>query len=299
MSNVITTALGRVQPNYRDEYNANATYNKLDYVYYNHGSFICKFNGVSGILPTNTSYWQRVADRGEQGPQGHTGGFGIPTAEISILNPGEEASVSVTASGSDTAKIFSFDFGIPVGIDYVEAQTTTIASTESASASVALVSSGDSKGLNFSFAIPRGAAGSGAVSSVDEEQPDSGTGNVVLTAVKYGSEQELSDTEKLIARTNIGAISAPSAPAYGDFLQYAGDVSNPTWVGTPINVVPSSGSAGYVLRKQASGYGWTPTYEIPSGGDTNAILCKLSNSDYDCGWSPVISSSDIDSIIAE
>lgn len=55
---------------------------------------------------------------GPEGPQGQTGqsaGFGTPTASVSTLNAGSNATVSVSASGSDTAKVFAFTFGIPRG----------------------------------------------------------------------------------------------------------------------------------------------------------------------------------------
>ena len=61
---------------------------------------------------------------GPQGPQGETGnpgqngadaGFGSPTATVTTLQPGSDATVSITASGSNTEKVFSFAFGIPKG----------------------------------------------------------------------------------------------------------------------------------------------------------------------------------------
>lgn len=64
--------------------------------------------------------------QGEQGPQGQTGatganglsaGFGTVSATATTLDAGESATVSVTASGPDTAKEFSFTFGIPKGQD--------------------------------------------------------------------------------------------------------------------------------------------------------------------------------------
>lgn len=61
---------------------------------------------------------------GPQGPQGETGnpgqngasaGFGTPTATVTTLEPEEDATVSISASGPDTEKVFSFTFGIPKG----------------------------------------------------------------------------------------------------------------------------------------------------------------------------------------
>lgn len=56
--------------------------------------------------------------QGEQGPQGPTGaaaGFGTPTATASAIAAGAAPTVTVTASGGNTAKVFSFAFGIPKG----------------------------------------------------------------------------------------------------------------------------------------------------------------------------------------
>ena len=55
-------------------------------------------------------------DRGLQGEKGDTGtaaGFGTPTASASSLPSSSPPTVSVTASGENTEKIFSFEFGIP------------------------------------------------------------------------------------------------------------------------------------------------------------------------------------------
>ena len=54
--------------------------------------------------------------QGEQGIQGETGeaaGFGTPIATVTTLPAGSTPTVTVTATGPDTAKVFVFDFGIP------------------------------------------------------------------------------------------------------------------------------------------------------------------------------------------
>lgn len=68
-----------------------------------------------------------TGDEGPQGPQGPQGspgqdgadgssaGFGTPTYSTSTGAAGSNASVTVTASGPNTAKIFDFDFTIPRG----------------------------------------------------------------------------------------------------------------------------------------------------------------------------------------
>lgn len=49
-----------------------------------------------------------VGDKGEQGTPGVAAGFGIPTATVD--NATGVPSVTVTASGEDTAKVFAFAF---------------------------------------------------------------------------------------------------------------------------------------------------------------------------------------------
>lgn len=57
-------------------------------------------------------------ERGIQGIQGKTGeaaGFGTPTVSVETLGEGSTATASVRATGEDTSKVFSFNFGIPKG----------------------------------------------------------------------------------------------------------------------------------------------------------------------------------------
>lgn len=65
---------------------------------------------------------------GPQGPVGETGasaGFGTPTATATNLPAGSDATATVTASGDDTAKVFSFTFGIPQGEQGIQGETGT------------------------------------------------------------------------------------------------------------------------------------------------------------------------------
>lgn len=55
---------------------------------------------------------------GPVGPKGETGeaaGFGTPTISVETLDEGSTATASVRATGEDTAKVFSFNFGLPKG----------------------------------------------------------------------------------------------------------------------------------------------------------------------------------------
>lgn len=52
---------------------------------------------------------------GPEGPQGEAAGFGEPTANVTTLEPTEQATVSITTEGPNTQKVFNFDFNIPRG----------------------------------------------------------------------------------------------------------------------------------------------------------------------------------------
>ena len=64
--------LGRVSIVFKGEYNSTTNYEKLDIVSYNGSSYACLKDCV-GIIPTDTTYWQLVAQKGEQGEQGIQG----------------------------------------------------------------------------------------------------------------------------------------------------------------------------------------------------------------------------------
>ncbi len=76
--------------------------------------------GPQGV-PGATGPQGATGATGPQGPAGANGvdgaaaGFGTPTATATTLASGSAATATVTATGPDTAKIFSFEFGIPQG----------------------------------------------------------------------------------------------------------------------------------------------------------------------------------------
>lgn len=53
--------------------------------------------------------------KGDPGTDGVSAGFGTPTATATPLDAGSQPTVSVQATGGDTAKVFAFSFGIPKG----------------------------------------------------------------------------------------------------------------------------------------------------------------------------------------
>lgn len=299
-----STALGRVQPIYKGEYNPSTIYHRLDNVYYEGNTYLCKVDNISGIAPAEISnYWQLVAHKGDQGEQGITGSFGTPTGSAEVLPSGSTPTITVAASGPDTAKVFSFDFGIPagpVGYDEVAASATTLAPSSPPTASAELVTESGVTTLEFTFGIP--AADGEGIKKIDGDVEADATGNAVLTAIRYGMVQSLSDAQKLIARSNIGAqeagtyIAEPSQASSGQFLQYS---NTGEWEATTINLVPtgSSSDVGRYLRKTNNGMLWADVQSLPAGGAEGAPLIKNSVDNYDVTWGSFISSSEIDDIV--
>ena len=107
--------LGRVSIVFKGEYNSTTNYEKLDIVSYNGSSYACLKDCV-GIIPTDTTYWQLVAQKGEQGEQGIQGIQGatpnIQIGTVETLNPTEQATVTQTGTLENPI----FNFGIPKGV---------------------------------------------------------------------------------------------------------------------------------------------------------------------------------------
>lgn len=59
-----TYTLGKFIMRVRGSYNSSSTYNTLDIVYYNGGSYVCKSDNTQNKIPTNTTYWQQLAAPG-------------------------------------------------------------------------------------------------------------------------------------------------------------------------------------------------------------------------------------------
>ena len=108
------TVLGKVTCVPRGDYSASATYEVLDIVGYEGGSYMA-LKTITGVTPSNDGVnWMQLSgpglpgEQGEQGEPGAAAGFGQATATVdeSTGTP----SVDVTTSGPDTAKVFNFTF---------------------------------------------------------------------------------------------------------------------------------------------------------------------------------------------
>lgn len=91
---------------------------------------IYKYNGITEEF-TDLGYFGAKGDKGDTGATGATGaagekgdkgetgeaaGFGTPVINVTTVTPVEPATGTVTASGDDTEKVFTFDFEIPQGL---------------------------------------------------------------------------------------------------------------------------------------------------------------------------------------
>lgn len=130
--------------------------------------------------------------QGEQGEPGVSAGFGEPTASATTLAYGEQATVSVSASGPDTAKVFNFEFGIPQGapgsggggqggtVSVTVGSTTTGEPGTDAS----VTNSGDAQNVVLNFTIPRGETGQPGTNG--EDGADGQAATITVGSVKTG-----------------------------------------------------------------------------------------------------------------
>ena len=326
MSNV--TSLGRVLPLFKGNYVNSTEYNKLDVVLSEGSSYVSIIDSNTGHTPApDSNYWKLIAVKGQQGNQGMTGDFGIPTTSAESIAYNEEPVVTITQDPSSpvTARVYNFDFKIPagkIGFDSVDASAVAgqAGTQPRVSASLEQISE-NNRQLQFAFTIPE-ADGSG-VTQVDGITPTAG--NVELLAVQYRN-QTLTSDQKNTVLNNIGAqpaglyISEPISPAANNVLKYNGT----TWVAGSVNEVPSSGTTGNFLKKTASGSEWAAVREVPAGssseigrylqytstgvawrsvqalpssGTTGAPLIKGSNSDYDVTWGSIMTNGEIDDMM--
>lgn len=67
-----TKILGKVAITPKGEYSNATTYQNLDLITYQGGSYLA-LKETTGILPTNNEYWQLIAEKGQDGEKGETG----------------------------------------------------------------------------------------------------------------------------------------------------------------------------------------------------------------------------------
>jgi hypothetical protein len=67
-----TKVLGKVAITPKGEYSNATTYQLLDLITYEGGSYLA-LKETTGNLPTNNDYWQLIAEKGQNGEQGEKG----------------------------------------------------------------------------------------------------------------------------------------------------------------------------------------------------------------------------------
>ena len=88
-------------------------------------ALIKALGGRGGAGAPGKSAYEIAVENGFEGTEqewleslvGQAAGFGTPTASATPLASGEQPTVNISASGPNTAKVFDFRFGIPVGAD--------------------------------------------------------------------------------------------------------------------------------------------------------------------------------------
>lgn len=136
-----TKILGKVVITPKGEFNEATTYQKLDVVTYQGSSYIC-LQTTKSNLPTDDTYWQLVAKKGDKGEQGIQGVQGVQ---------GEKGDKGDTGATGETG---------PTGQDGLSAtiQVGTV-NTLPAGSNATIENSGDDTNAVFNFGIPKGEKG--------------------------------------------------------------------------------------------------------------------------------------------
>lgn len=104
-----TLNVGRVRLLNKGEYSVSAAYDFFDWVTYEGSSYVvtASSGAPAGTLPTDTSYWSLLADKGDKGDKGDTGlAASVSVGNVSTGAPDSPA--SVTNSGTENDAVFNF-----------------------------------------------------------------------------------------------------------------------------------------------------------------------------------------------
>lgn len=101
----LTQVLGVVAMEPKGEYSAFAYYEKLNVVTYEGSSYVAK-QSCTGITPTNTEYWELVAEKGDTGDKGETGNDGYtPVKGTDYYTAADKAELESTLSIDVTSEV--------------------------------------------------------------------------------------------------------------------------------------------------------------------------------------------------
>lgn len=108
-----STNLGKCSFIIKGAYDASVKYGRLDIVYANEQSYVCK-KECTGIAVTNTEYWQLFAKKGDKGNTGATGATGNGILKIEkIKTEGTVETYKITYTDGST-----FDYTVNNGANY-------------------------------------------------------------------------------------------------------------------------------------------------------------------------------------
>ena len=184
------TVLGKVACTPRGDYAAGTSYEILDIVGYGGGSHMALKNDPEGAPSNDGVNWMQLAAQGGKGNTGAAAGFGDPTATVDQTTG--TPSVSVEATGPNTAKVFSFAFaGIKgeQGIQGIQGETgetgeaagfgepTATVDNNVGTPGVTVTATGPDTAKVFSFAFVnlKGDQGEQGIQGVQGEQGEPGT----------------------------------------------------------------------------------------------------------------------------
>lgn len=138
--------------------------------------------GAAGANGTNG----KDGAAGKDGATGAAAGFGTPSATAKVLDAGASPTAKVTATGEDTEKVFSFEFGIPKGQDgkngtngqdgapgaaagfgTPKASATVLEAGATPTAEVTATGDDTGKIFTFKFGIPKGQNGTNGTNGKD------------------------------------------------------------------------------------------------------------------------------------
>lgn len=146
-------ASAEVERSVWETYNPSESYKIGNKVYYNGSSYIC-IADATGIVPTNTSYWSIVVQRGDQGVQGIQGIQGysgtITIGNVNTVYPNSPA----TVENLGTPENAIFDFDIPRGS---HVQIGTVTATQYSTNTPSITDSGTNGDSVLNFKLPRAA----------------------------------------------------------------------------------------------------------------------------------------------
>lgn len=233
-----------------------------------------------------------TGDAGSQGPQGNPGtpaGFGTPTATVDQSSG--TASVVITASGPDTAKIFNFAFsGLkgakgdtgdqgpqgPAGQDGAQgpagqdgaAATIAVGTTTTGEAGTqaSVTNSGSASAAVFNFTIPKGEKG-------DKGEPGQAGTQINNLAPLVVSTAPVAGDEESIAIGNQANASAGGYIAIGDYSDASGSTSG-GYGSVSVGVSATSENRGVAIGNLArsNGYAVAIGYRADTGGNTQSVV---------------------------